>query len=178
MPKSIYRKCGLIEGCVYPTNKNGDLLVVKVHNALEVEVEFIDTGYTTTARAIHIRSGRVKDKLFASVAGVGCVGVGPYVTRADGKLTVAYETWRNMLKRCYNPSAHNYPRYGAKGVYVCDEWHNYQIFATWYYDNYPTDGQVYQLDKDGLHTGDGPKCYSPSTVQFITQAENLALSKR
>lgn len=33
-----------------------------------------------------------------------------------------------MLRRCNNPSQQNYARYGAKGIKVCPEWHDFQNF--------------------------------------------------
>lgn len=33
-----------------------------------------------------------------------------------------YRVYRQMLDRCYLPSALNYPWYGGKGVSVCDRW--------------------------------------------------------
>lgn len=31
-------------------------------------------------------------------------------------------TWKNMTQRCYNKNRDDYPRYGGRGIYVCDEW--------------------------------------------------------
>jgi len=40
-----------------------------------------------------------------------------------GKLyTSTYETWVNMRTRCYNVKCANYPRYGGRGIRVCDRW--------------------------------------------------------
>lgn len=33
-----------------------------------------------------------------------------------------YISWSNMKQRCYNPLNHNFPRYGARGIQVCDRW--------------------------------------------------------
>lgn len=33
-----------------------------------------------------------------------------------------YQVYRQMLDRCYLPSAQNFPWYGGKGVEVCDRW--------------------------------------------------------
>ena len=41
----------------------------------------------------------------------------------------SYNTWRAMLRRCNNPNDKDYPRYGAVGVRVCPEWHDYLCFA-------------------------------------------------
>ena len=41
----------------------------------------------------------------------------------------SYNTWRAMMRRCHNPKDKDYKRYGAMGVQVCQEWHDYIKFA-------------------------------------------------
>jgi hypothetical protein len=35
-----------------------------------------------------------------------------------------YKTWSNMMRRCYSPSDRAYKNYGARGISVCDRWHD------------------------------------------------------
>lgn len=42
-----------------------------------------------------------------------------------------YRIWRGMVSRCENPRDINYQRYGARGVRVCDEWHDVNKFIEW-----------------------------------------------
>ena len=35
-----------------------------------------------------------------------------------------YISWMNMLQRCYNTKREDYPRYGGRGIAVCDRWRN------------------------------------------------------
>ena len=35
-----------------------------------------------------------------------------------------YQTWDGMKKRCYQPNATGYERYGAIGITICDRWLN------------------------------------------------------
>jgi hypothetical protein len=35
-----------------------------------------------------------------------------------------YALWSRIKKRCYNPNAHNYRWYGARGIRMADEWVN------------------------------------------------------
>lgn len=41
----------------------------------------------------------------------------------------SYNTWRAMMRRCYNPKDKDYPKYGGRGVYVHPDWHEYATFA-------------------------------------------------
>lgn len=42
--------------------------------------------------------------------------------------TPAYISWTSMMSRCYNSTNHNYARYGARGITVCSEWHDFRVF--------------------------------------------------
>lgn len=33
-----------------------------------------------------------------------------------------YKTWAGMVRRCENPKEENFPRYGGRGIRVCDRW--------------------------------------------------------
>lgn len=37
----------------------------------------------------------------------------------------------DMMRRCYNPNSIAYKQYGAKGITVCQEWHDRETFRTW-----------------------------------------------
>lgn len=42
--------------------------------------------------------------------------------------TPTYNSWRGMMERCYNQNNKRYSRYGARGITVCDEWHEFSNF--------------------------------------------------
>lgn len=106
-----------------------------------------------------------KDLYTPSVHGVGYMGEGKYKSTSK-----AYKTWKHMLTRCYDPKYHaTRPTY--KGCSVCTEWHNFQVFAKWFEDNYI---EGYHLDKDSITKGN--KEYSPSNCVFLSQAENTITS--
>lgn len=78
-----------------------------------------------------------------------------------------YKTWQDMIARCTNPKDTGYPRYGKRGITVCDEWrHSFQAF----YDhvsqlpNYGIEG--YTLDRTDNSFG-----YFPGNVGWATIAE-------
>jgi hypothetical protein len=40
-----------------------------------------------------------------------------------------YHIWKGMLARCEDPGIPGYAYYGAKGITVCERWHELQYFA-------------------------------------------------
>ena len=48
-----------------------------------------------------------------------------------GAGTRLYEIWCSMKKRCNNPHAKNYARYGGRGITVCSEWEQFEPFQDW-----------------------------------------------
>lgn len=76
-----------------------------------------------------------------------------------------YRIWSNMKSRCYNPNVSCYKRYGAKGIMVCDEWHEYINFSKWAKEN------GYQDDLT-IERKDPHKDYCPENCEWITSSEN------
>lgn len=51
------------------------------------------------------------------------------VTQRHGKTgDRTYQTWRNMIRRCYDKKCSDYPRYGGRGIHVCYEWYSFENF--------------------------------------------------
>ena len=84
-----------------------------------------------------------------------------------------YGTWKQMLSRCENPNAHNFSRYGEKGVSVCEEWHDFWSFVAWS-DSVGGRPNGFTLDRI-----DSSGNYEPSNCRWAnihTQAENKTSS--
>lgn len=79
-----------------------------------------------------------------------------------------YTRWRNMKKRCYNSKDYSYRWYGAKGIFVCEEWrHSFSSFEQWSINNGFKKGLT--LDRiDSL----GPYC--PENCRWIEKSANSA----
>ena len=45
-----------------------------------------------------------------------------------GKVTSTYRTWRAMMGRCLNTRHKDFPRYGARGILVCQSWEVFENF--------------------------------------------------
>ena len=70
-----------------------------------------------------------------------------------------YNVWKRMVSRCNSPKDSNFHKYGALGVYVCDEWLDYISFRDWSILNNYCDG----LTIDRI---DGSKGYEPSNCRW------------
>ena len=75
-----------------------------------------------------------------------------------------YDTWLNMLDRCYNKNFKRFNDYGGRGIKVCEEWsHDREAFFKWALANGWEEGlSIDRIDVD--------KDYSPSNCRFTTQS--------
>lgn len=161
----------MLPGMTHQTNNCGMLTVLKYAGSRAVTVMFANPEYETTTTASNIRNGTVKNRLAPSVYGVGFLGVGPHKSKHSGVKTASYSCWLSMLERCYCANRlDKYPSYRGCSVSPC--WHNFQEFAAWYEENYPTDDGSYDLDKDIKIPGN--RVYSPEFCMFVTDRENQA----
>lgn len=160
---------GEYENKVFKSKLSGSFIVDKYVSSAEVYVKFLSTGYTTQTALKEVRCGQVRDPWYPSVCGVGYFGVGNYAgTTEDGlKNSPAYEVWRGIIRRCYDKNCKSYDLY--EGVRVCEEWHNFQNFAEWFYSQEHHD-KGFAVDKDLRVFGN--KIYSPETCSLVPSAVN------
>lgn len=64
-----------------------------------------------------------------------------------------------MMKRCYNENSVAYKSYGRKGIKVCEEWHDREVFRKWANDNGYQKGMR-------LNRIDSTKDYCPENCVF------------
>ena len=154
-----------------------EMVVIEYKTHKEIVVEFQDEYKTKVeARWSQFEKGNIRNPNRKSFQNVGRLGQGKYSITEDRKLTKCFQTWENMLRRCYDPYELNkQPTY--IDCYVCDEWLCYQNFAEWWENNYyEIEDEKMCLDKDILCRDN--KIYSPQACIFAPQKINNLFTKR
>ena len=101
--------------------------------------------------------------------------------------TRIYHTWRSVKDRCLNPNIKAYPRYGGRGIMICEEWKNdFQAFYDWSMANgYADDLTLDREDVNGNYEPDNCRWVSMkkqannrrSNVQLTYNGETKTLSE-
>lgn len=116
-------------------------------------------GNIRDVRNDHLKEGRSQS--------CGCIKKEkhPWIYKGHPDRRQLNHIYGGMMARCYREKADAYPRYGGKGIIVCDEWKNsFDAFANWAYSN----GYQKGLSLDRI---DNEKGYSPSNCRFVTKRE-------
>ena len=69
--------------------------------------------------------------------------------------TSVYNSWHNMMGRCYYRTREDFDYYGGRGILVCDEWHDFEVFKAWADMNGHSDGlTIERINNDGNYEPD------------------------
>lgn len=77
-----------------------------------------------------------------------------------------YTVWNGMRARCGDTNHKSYDRYGGRGIRVCKEWDDYQLFEIWAMSN----GYERGMELDRLDNDEG---YSPDNCDWVSRKTNM-----
>lgn len=166
----------------------GRLTVVGFHGVKKHHAQWLcqcDCGLTTLSYAYQLNSGSKKS--------CGCLRAeesSKHIPPAlKGKENPTYKhggkscgteqlyyTWWNMLKRCETESSNRYYCYGARGIRVCEEWHDYAVFKKWAYENgyFDQGSNVVRKNRLSIDRIDPDGNYEPNNCRWISVSENAS----
>jgi hypothetical protein len=102
-------------------------------------------------------------------AGVGMLGEAAMTGRKPIHgltRTPEYRAWQGMRLRCTDPEHKAYPRYGGRGIKVCDRW--LESVENFIADMGPKPTPAHELDRFPNNDGN----YEPGNCRWATRSEN------
>jgi hypothetical protein len=126
-----------------------------------------DCGNETEATTANLRRGKTRSCgcLKAEILKVVGLQHGYFGTRM-------YRIWAGLNSRCLNPDNKDYPKYGGRGITVCERWRSFENFHADMIEGYDDSLSIDRIDVDGN--------YEPSNCRWATasrQAENRRTTK-
>lgn len=161
-------------GDVFPLNGGGSCTVIEYKNFQKITIVHNDNyAHKDIVEGGNLRKGNVRNPYEKRLFGTGIYGVGPYKARCGKKKTPEYSAWSGIIQRGHseefkkeNPSYLN--------VSVHPDWHNFQCFAKWFFQQPHALTPGFQLDKDLIILGNQE--YSPFACSFLPSQINSILN--
>ena len=142
--------------------------VIRYENANDITIQFLD-DYRTEINSnwVNFQTGGIKNPMFPTVRDVGIVGNEVSIVE-NGQKIKEYQTWVNIINRCYNNRNTNRDR-TYSDCSLDEKWLYFPNFYRWIisqpnYEKWKKDTS-WQIDKDILCKGN--RIYSENTCCLV-----------
>lgn len=170
--KSIPKSCIELKtkriGEIFYNNYGEYFKIIEYVNAKNVTVRTNNGNILYECIYGNLKKGNIKDYFNPTIFEIGFYGAKKPIKRE-----YPYSIWFRMMERCYSnsPIIREKQRF-YDGCSVSKEWHNYQNYKKWYYDNLWTEDIKLCVDKDIINKGN--KIYGENHCVLVPyQINNL-----
>jgi hypothetical protein len=156
--------------------RKNEIIIGEKHNKLTVidDLGNRKVGTSGNYRFVKVKCecGNEKELLYNDVKSghtksCGCQNISKIkerMTTHNNSTTRLYSIWKDMRRRCNNPTRRNYKNYGGRGIKVCDEWEDFAVFKEWSMSHGYNDAlSIERINVDGN--------YEPSNCEWIPRSK-------
>ena len=130
-------------------------------NTIKATSNTVREGHTLSCGCLRKEFAAAKSKDAAAESAKALTKHGD--SQPGGKNYREYCVWKTMWQRCDNPNSPDYPLYGARGIKVCEEWRDFNVFLK-HMGEKPAG--KYSIDRMNNSLG-----YQPGNCRWATDSE-------
>lgn len=151
--------------CMEPGQKYGRLTVLSTHKIKGTYRYFAKCQCDCGSEPIYVRVDALRKPEGRSrkpTRSCGCFHKEQVTTHGAWGHPI-FKIWSAMMIRCNDPNNKRYPRYGGRGIAVCDRWHDVKNFIADMSKGYRKGLQIDRINND--------KGYSKENCHWVTRTE-------